>query len=53
MKRYFADPTGARLLRIYYDYSCGLSEYVLKRDPSMAMSTLFFHDRYEILLLLL
>lgn len=46
IKRYFLDLSGKVLLRVYYDFACGLAEYIYKRDLYAAMWILFFHDRY-------
>ena len=41
------DPQGERVTRVAYDNACGLSRYIMTRDPQAAKSVLLIHDRYR------
>lgn len=45
LKRYFMDPSGQNVVRVYFDHACSLSEVILNRDPQGAMSLEVLHDR--------
>lgn len=39
------DPQGERVTQVAYDNACGLSRYIMTRDPQAAKSVHLIHDR--------
>lgn len=45
IKRYWCPPDADKPITVYYDNACNLSQYMLNRDPKVALATTLFHDR--------
>ena len=42
---FIGDPEGEQMVQVAYDFACGLSKYILTRDPEAGQNIHITHDR--------